>query len=239
MSKRCALTAAAALLVAAAPATSQVITSPYDFVERGIGFYGYGTYIFADRGTIGTGPGSGPAAGVGFAIRVTGPFTFDSRVALFPTSRTVYDRDDAEIPPEQIREDPMVGLVEEGTADLTLLLTDASLRFDITGPRTWNNIQPYALLGLGGAFSVAADHSPEEEIRDDVDLRVRFRTGFTGHVGVGAEWFLGQRHTIRLDARNLFWRLHVPPGFITPARLIDDREWTQAFNLSLGASFRL
>lgn len=238
MLKRCFFVTATAVLAGAVPVTAQTITSPYDFIERGRGFFAYGTYVHTDRGVIDIGPGPGPAAGVGFAIRLSGPFTFDSRIAYFPTSRRVYDARDAQHDPDAIREDPMVGLVEVGTADLSLLMTDVSARFDITGPRTWNNIQPYALLGLGGVFRISADHAAEELIREDIDLRVRFRNGFTGHVGAGFEYFLSSNFALRLDARNLFWRLHVPTGFITPDRVIDDREWVQAANFSLGAAYR-
>jgi hypothetical protein len=236
--KRCLLITATAVLAAAVPATAQTITSPYDFVDRRQGLFAYATYVFTDRGTIEIGPHSGPGAGIGYTIRVSGPFAFDTRIAVLPTSRTVFDRRDAAHDPDAIREDPTVGLVEVGTADLSLLMADASLRFDITGPRTWNNIQPYALIGLGGIFRFAAEHEAEEEVRQDVDLRVRFRNGFTGHFGGGAEYFLSDRFTVRLDARNMFWRLHVPSGFITSARVIDDREWVQAANLSLGVGFR-
>jgi opacity protein-like surface antigen len=236
--KRCFLITAAAVLAGAASAAAQNIVSPYAFVERSQGVFAYATYVFTDRGTIEIGPHSGPAAGIGYAIRVSGPFTLDSRLAFFPTSRTVFNLEAAPGDPDAIREDPMVGLEEVGTADLSLLLADLSLRFDITGPRTWNNIQPYALLGLGGVFRAAAEHAAEEFIREDIDLRVRFRNGFTGHVGAGLEYYLSPRATLRLDARNLFWRLHVPAGFITPDRVIDDREWVQVPNLSVGASFR-
>jgi hypothetical protein len=236
--KRCFLVTAAAVLTAAAPAAAQTITSPYEFVERRQGLFAYGTYVLTDRGTIEIGPHSGPAAGIGYAIRLSGPFTFDARIAFFPTSRTVFDRNDVGQDPDAIRDDPMVGLEEVGSADLSLLLTDASLRFDITGPRTWRNIQPYALLGAGGVFRTTAEHEAEELIRDDVDLRVRFRNGFTGHFGGGVEYFLSPQLTVRLDARNMFWRLHVPAGFITPDRVIDDREWVQAANLSVGLGLR-
>jgi opacity protein-like surface antigen len=236
--KRCILVTAAAVLTAAAPAAAQTITSPYQFVDRGQGLFAYVGYVVTDRGTIQTGPDSGATVGIGYSIRVSGPFAFDARIAYLPTSRTVYDRQDAGLDPEAIRADPRVGLVERGTADLSLLLTDASLRFDITGPRTWNKIQPYALLGLGGAFRMAAEHEAEEDIRTDVDLRVRFRNGFTGHFGGGLEYHMTPRATVRLDARNVLLRLQVPSGFITPARVIDDREWVQSANLSVGLGFR-
>lgn len=229
---------AATLIVAAAsPVAAQQIRSPYDFVDRGQSLHVFATHVSTDRGTIGIGPHSAPALGVGYGIRVTGPFTFDSRIALMPTSRTVFSVDPG-ADPDLVREDPMVGLVDEGEADLTLLMADLSLRFDLTGPRTWNRLQPYALLGAGAIFRMAAEHAAEEEAEIGPDLRVRFRNGVTGHVGGGVEWHLADRFSVRFDARGMFWRLHVPTGFISAARVIDDRQWVQSGHLSVGGAFR-
>lgn len=227
-----------AVLSPAPPLAAQAVQSPYDFVERSQGFYGYATYVAADRGVIGTGPGGGPAVGIGYSLRVSGPFTLDARVAHLWASRTVYDLADPQPAPEVVAADPMAGLIEVGDADISLLLTDASLRFDVTGPRTWNNLQPFALIGAGGVFQTSADHSIEEEEDIGSALRVRFRSAATGHIGAGVEWYVTQRFTVRAEARNLFWRLHVPSGFITTARVIDDREWVQTGHFSVGAGFR-
>ncbi len=231
------IAAAAAFLLSMGRVEAQTITSPYDFVERGQSIRAHVTYVTPDRGIIGTGPGSGVAVGVGHTLRVSGPFTLDTRLSYLPTNRTVYTVDD-QADPDQIALDPMVGLVELGTADLSLALVDASLRFDVTGPRTWNRLQPFALLGGGAVFRLSADHSAEEDLRDDLDLRVRFRNGLTGHIGAGVEIHLSPRLSMRLDARSLFWRLHVPTGFITPARVIDDREWTRTGHLGVAAAWR-
>jgi hypothetical protein len=228
---------AAAVLAAAGPAAAQSVGSPYDFVRTSHGLHAYATYVFTDRGTIGTGPHSAPALGLGYGIRISGPFAFDSRIAFMPTSRTVFTVD-PEADPDAVREDPTVGLEEIGTADLSLLLADVSLRFNITGPRTWNNLQPYALLGAGAVVGLAADHAAEEGLPEDADLRVRFSNGVTGHFGGGVEWHIADRFTIRFDARDVLWRLHVPTGFITTARVIDDRQWVQTAHLSIGAGYR-
>jgi hypothetical protein len=236
--KRFFLFTAAAALSVAPPAAAQTITSPYEFVERRQGLFAYGTHVLTDRGTIKVGPHSATGAGLGYAIRLSGPFTFDTRLAVLPTRRTVYDRRDDQHDPEAIAQDPMVGLVEVGTADLSLLLADVSLRFDITGPRTWYKIQPYALLGAGGVFPFAAEHDAEAALPAESDLRVRFSNGVTGHFGGGLEYFLTDRLTGRLDARNVLWRLNIPSGFITSARVIDDREWLMTAHLSLGLGYR-
>lgn len=217
---------------------AQGITSPYEFVDGRHSAHAYATYVFTDRGVLDLGPESGYAAGIGYGIRVSGPFNFDTRIAFLPTRRTIFDLAAEQPDTAAVRDDPRAGLEAIGTASLSLLLADASLRFDITGPRTWYRLQPYALIGAGAVFRLAEDRSEEEGLPTDVDLRVRFRNGVTGHVGAGVEWHATDRLTVRLDARDVLWRLHVPEGFITGGRVIDDREWVQTAHLSAGLALR-
>lgn len=241
MIKRSALAVLAVAVVAvagltASPAASQEITSPYEFVDHSMALWGFGSAVFADRGTIDVGPGSGYAAGLGFTVRISGPFNFDARAAYVPTDRRVYNVVAADS--AAVREDPMVGLEQVGTADVSLLLLDASLRFDVTGPRTWHRLQPYILLGAGAALRMASDNGAEEALPDDSDLRVRFENGFTGHVGAGVEAYLSDRLSLRADARDVLWKVHVPAGFLVDGRVIDDEEWVQTAHLGLGLAFR-
>ncbi len=235
--KRSVFVALAAMALGAAPAASQTIQSPYDFVDRSMSLWAFGSAVFTDRGPIEIGPGSGYAAGIGYSVRVSGPFNFDARAAFLPTSRKVF-----EVVPTAdtaaVREDPMVGLNQIGTADLSLLLVDASLRFDITGPRTWNRLQPYALIGAGAALRVSSDDAIEEELPEESDLAVRFKNGFTGHVGAGVEWYATDRFSVRLDARDILWKIHVPDGFFTDTRIVDADQWVQTGHASLGLAFR-
>ena len=235
MIRRSILTAAV-LYAAAAPAAGQGIDSPYDFVETSQAFRVFGGAVLTDRGVIDTGPGSSYGLGAGYTIRISGPFNFDARVVYIPTDRRVFNLSaDSAV----AGDDPRVGLEEIGTADLSLMLIDAALRFDLTGPRTWHRIQPYALIGVGAAFAVAADNTAEESLPTDIDLRVRFKNGITGHIGVGAELHLARRFTVTVEARDLLWKVHVPDGFRDPARVIDDSEWVQTGHFNLGLAYRL
>lgn len=236
MIKRSALAVLAAAGLTASPAASQQITSPYDFVEHSMALWGFGSAVFTDRGTVDLGPGSGYAGGLGFTVRISGPFNFDARAAFIPTDRRVYDVETADS--AAVREDPMVGLEEIGTADLSLLVLDASLRFDITGPRTWHRLQPFVLIGAGAALRMASSNEAEEALAEDSDLRVRFQNGFTGHVGAGVEAYLSDRLSLRADARDVLWKVHVPQGFLVDGRIIDDEEWVQTAHLNLGLAFR-
>jgi hypothetical protein len=229
--------ALAALLFTAAPGSAQRITSPYDFVEESQGLRAFGGYVLTDRGTLDTGPGSSYAAGLGYTLRISGPFNLDARVAYMPTDRRVYDTEPTDS--AVLADDPTAGLVEVGTADLSLLLADASLRFDLTGARTWHRIQPYALLGVGGVFRVASDNAAEDLLSADAgERRVRFRNGVTGHVGAGFELHMSDRFTVLFDARDLLWKLHHPNGFREPGRVISSDEWVQTAHLSLGLVLR-
>lgn len=234
MIKRYALILVAALAVTAAPAASQGITSPYDFVEHSMSVWAFGSAVFTDRGPLDLGPGSGYAAGVGFTVRISGPFNVDARAAFLPTSRRVYDVESADT--ALVRTDPMVGLEQIGTADVSILLLDTSLRFDVTGPRTWHRLQPYFLMGAGAALRVASDNAAEEPLSED--LHVRFENGVTGHVGAGVEWYLTDRFSVRADARDILWKIHVPEGFFVDRRVVSEEEWAQTAHLSLGAAFR-
>lgn len=239
--KRYATAAVAALAVTAAvtpaPAASQGITSPYDFVESSMGIWAFGSAVLTDRGTLDIGPGSGYAAGLGYTIRVSGPFNFDARAAYMPTSRRVFNVLSADS--AEVREDPRVGLEQLGTADLDLLLLDTSLRFDLTGPRTWNQLQPYAVVGAGVALRIRSDEGAEELLpEDNDDLRVEFESGVTGHAGAGVEWYVSDRFSVRADARDLFWKIHVPRGFFVDGRVVAEEQWVQTAHLSLGAVYR-
>jgi opacity protein-like surface antigen len=217
---------------------AQGIDSPYRFVEHSQGLYGFGANILTDQGSLNTGPASGIAFGAGYNVRISGPFNFSARVTYLPTERTVYDDESTLADSVALRQDPTYGLVEIGTADVTLLLLDASLRFDITGPRTWHRIQPFVLLGVGGALSVSSNNAAEETLPSDRELRVRFGNGFTGHVGAGVEVHLSDRLTLQADARDLLWKLKIPQGFLLTGRVISRDDWVQTAHFSLGLKFR-
>ena len=223
-------------MAVADPGAAQSIRSPYDFVESPRAFYLYGTYVATDRGVIDVGPGSGTGFGLGYTMRISGPFNLDARLTHLPTDRRVYLTTEADS--ATLRENPRAGLEELGTADVSLTLVDVAIRFDITGPRTWHNLQPYVLLGAGGVFRTSTSNEVEQGLPTDVDLRVRFENGVTGQLGAGVEWHLGDRFGLRMEARDLLWQVDVPSGFLQPGRVIDDSEWVQTAHLSLGLSYR-
>lgn len=209
----------------AAPATAQAITSPYRFLDRGQSIGPFAGYISAGKGSVGFGASSGPLFGARYGIRITGPFTLEAEVGYFPTTRAVLDTVPADTTVEVV-----------GEADLALALAWAALRFNLTGPRTFHGVQPFLLFGGGAAIDIAGDAAAEEDLAADV--RFDFGTSFAGELGAGIEWFLSPSAALRLDGRNVLWRLKTPLPFLQGDRslVFPDREWVQNFQVSAGIS---
>ena len=215
------------LLALATPgADAQEIDSPYRFVDPGQQINAFVGLIETQRGSLDLGPESAMAYGLRYGLRLTGPFSIEGAAAVFPTSRIVQDT--------AIVDGDTIVRATDIEADLTLGLVTADLRFDITGPRTWHRIMPFALLGVGAAFTVSSDDAADADL--DSGLRYDFGTRLVGELGAGVEWFPLEQVTVRLDARNMLWKIEAPLGLRTLDAPIE--EWVQNFLLSAGVSFR-
>ena len=221
---------AAALLIglATTDASAQQIESPYRFVDEGQQAGFFVGQVFTDPGTLDLGPESGPAVGLRYGIRLSGPFSLEAAAMVLSTTRAVQD---TFVVGTDTTWGPAAG---SPTPDLTLGIALADLRFDITGPRTWHRLMPFAVLGIGAAFVVSEDD--EQDLDLDPDLRFRMGTRLVGDLGVGVEWFPLDRLVVRFDARNLLWQIDAPTGMQTLDAPLE--EWVQNFLLSAGVSFR-
>lgn len=209
----------------AQPLTAQVITSPYKFVEEGQTLSLFSSALFTGRGTADLGPGSGYVYGLRYGIRpARGPVELEAQAGLFSSHRTIFG----------LSNEQRIALVE---ADMSLLLLDAGMRFNFSGPRTFHNLKPFAIVGGGGLIQLQSDRPPEEEALSS-DLRYRYGTRFAGHIGGGVEWFAVELWTVRLDLRNMLWQVEAPDGFLIADPALPTSEWTQNFFLSLGIGRR-
>ncbi|MEX2583403.1 MAG: hypothetical protein WD766_09015, partial [Gemmatimonadota bacterium] len=123
-------------------------------------------------------------------------------------------------------------LVSLGESDMSLVITEANLRFSLTGRRTWRGFAPFGLLGGG----LAADIAGTDEIEAAVapDQRFEFGPAFAGTVGLGSDFFLTERFSLRIEARDHLWRLTQPGGLTeTGAR---ENEWANNVGLTLGGA---
>ncbi len=217
------------LLVCASSTRAQTIPSPYRYVDERQSISVFGGYLATDAGRLDLGPESSPLFGARYSIRLGGPFDAEARATFIPTTRTVWDTT------------AVAGeLLEVGEADLSLALLEGSLRFNLTGPRTYRGFMPYFLAGGGVALTVSDDEALENEAEIGARVRFDFGTRFAGHVGAGIEWFVTRRLALRAEARDVFWRLPTPPGladFLDEVQSVPDSEWVQNFEFSLGAAF--
>jgi hypothetical protein len=217
------------LAIGGTGASAQNIDSPYRFVDTNQAGGVYAGYLFAGRGSLGLGPDKGLMYGVRYDLAVGGgPFAIEGDIGYFSSIRTVYDT---------VAGDTTRAII--GESDFATLMLGAAIRFNITGSRTYHGFQPYALFGAGFAFDLSSATAQEEELPGNV--RFDFGNSFMGMLGGGAEIFLGDRYSLRLDARNILWKLETPEAFLLSADqalLLPADEWSQNFSLNVGFAIR-
>lgn len=213
--------------VLAQPASAQRIDSPYRFLDHSQFLGGFGGYTWLSDGRIGLGPEPAPLLGVGWSIRVSGPFAVALDIGYMPTTRVV--RDTAFVAADSTFQ-------QTGESDVRLVTAMANLRFNLTGARTWHGVQPFALLGAGAAVDFGGGSAADLALQPN--MRFDMGTSFAGQLGAGIDWFPSSRVSIRLDARNMLWKLDVPEAFrLTDAgRELPGSEWEQNFALAAGLS---
>lgn len=214
-----------AVVVAAMPAHAQHIASPYKFIDASQELGAYWARINADKGAAGLGSESGNAYGVRYGLRLSGPLMIDVDAMYFPTHVAVLDTTVTDSAYTQL-----------GTASQPLVVTTASVRFNLTGPRTWHGLWPYVAFGIGAAIETSKDKGAIDQA--PIDARYTFGTSFAGVLGAGLEFFPAEHVSLRFDARNLLWKVKTPAALIRGrlgATLPAD-EWLHNGALSAGVS---
>jgi hypothetical protein len=225
--RRSVLLSLAGLLAAQMSAHAQSIPSSYRFIDQSQGAGLFAGYISTTKGTVGLGPKAGPTAGARYSIRVSGPFTLELDGSYFTSKRPVLDTtlvDSAR--------------VVVGEADFSLLMGNVGLRFNLTGPRTWHGIQPFALFGGGMAADLSGTSADDEKVT--AEARFDFGTSFAGQLGGGIEWFPSDQLTFRVDARNVLWKIKAPLALVSDSfgGALPASEWAQNGWFTVGLTLR-
>lgn len=222
------LTLATALAIHTADAAAQNLDSPYRFLDHKQFGGVFAGYLQPSEGRIGGGPTAAPLFGASWGIGVSGPFVFTVELAVAPTSRVV--RDTAFVAADST-------WAELGEADMTMAIGMANMRFNITGARTWNGLQPFMLLGAGIVRDMSGADDIEAELPEN--LRFDYGTSFAGQLGAGIDWFPSSRLSARLDARNMLWKLGVPDAFVLTenGRTLPRSQWEQNLVATAGLFF--
>lgn len=227
MNRRICLFVLLAVLMPAA-ASAQRIDSPYRFIEPGQSLGFFGGYVSTGQNPLELGPASAALFGARYSIRISGPFKAEATIGFMPTTRDAFAVDTLS-GDEQNR----AFLVE---ADAPMLSAAAALRFDLTGARTWNRLQPFLLAGGGVVVDISSLTEEEKEL--PVDDRYDFGTSFAGELGAGVELYLTDRFSLRVDVRDAFWKLPTPAGFVNavPRGELSEDEWVSNWVMSAGIS---
>lgn len=211
------------LLAVQGPLAAQQIRSPYRFIDETQSLGVFGGYLTTRPGTPEVGPQDLAVFGVRYNLRFTGPLSGEASLGFASGNRQVL-REDADTPGFQ--------LVSVGEATMNLLVAEAGLRFHLTGPRAWRGLAPY-VVGTGG---LAADLSGQGELDADVPEAQRFDFGpsFAVGLGAGTDWFLTERLSLRIEARNHTLRLSIPAG-LTETQAATT-QWTNNLGFTLGTA---
>jgi hypothetical protein len=201
---------------------AQEIRSPYRYIDETNAVGGFVGFFIGEPGNPGVGPHSGIMFGARYTTRFSGPLSGEINLSLVPTEREIIAFDtiaDVIVPTGQMV-DMNVGLLEGG------------LRFHLTGPRAWNGMAPFVILTGGIASNLSGASAADATL--PADQRFRMGQSFTVGFGGGTDVFVGERFSLRLEARDHILRLRIPAGLTEGQRA--ESMWTNNFGLSLGAA---
>lgn len=218
--------AALAALLLPLGAVAQSISSPYRHVDTRHDAGVIVGLMQENRGELELGPGGGVFAGLRYGIQLGGPFVFEVQSFLLPTDRKVFR-------PTQD------GVEYLGDTDALVGAIEGRIRFNLTGPRSWNHLVPFVLAGGGMVGNFYGRSSLEEEF----EARQRFTLGpsFLGTLGGGAQWLPTERLILRVEGNMNLWKLGTPRDFFLQAGegvSIPEQEWPAVGALVFGGSFR-
>jgi hypothetical protein len=229
MRRRQILGAFAVAIVAAPTAAAQVghtpEASPYaDLVYRHdvTTFTGY---LNTRRDPAGVAPRSGPLAGMRYALHLSGPAYFTTRVAYGRSERTVLD------PLE-----PATSRVVIPAAKVSLLMADAGVALGLTGFKSWNRLVPEVNGGVG----FVSDFRTHGDVGG-----FSFGTRFALTLGAGVRYVPGGRFQLRADVTDNLYRIAYPDSYYRTASdgttIVEPTQqkafWTHNPSITLGVSY--
>jgi hypothetical protein len=200
----------------AAPLAAQVghdpAHSPYRDITHAKTITAFFGDIGGDGGKIGVGPKNGHAYGIRAELRLSGPVTFGVTFAKAKLERFVVSAEDSV-------DNRVDGPVEQ---DMTFL--EGGLQLNLTGRKSWNRLAPF--IGMAIGYVHGADLDQEVEA-DSSGYRFGGKLYFTPSAGVNIH--LNSVVAIRLEARQMFWKLSYPLSYTgEPAAQPGDDEHSNA-----------
>lgn len=227
------------LFAVTAPLTAQVghdpASSPYRDIPNGRSL----TFLVGDvggnGGKVGVGPHNGRSYGGRLDLRISGPVQFGLGFSQANLERLVVSADDS------------VARRTTGPFTQTLTMIEASLQFNITGRKSWHRLAPYASGTLGWAHGSSLPASASAD-----SSGYKFGSKIYLAPAIGVRIIITNNVQLRLDARQLFWKLKYPlsytqdplaepspNGDLANAVLPDGKreQWSGARELRVGLGF--
>jgi hypothetical protein len=227
-----------AVCVCAAPLRAQVGhppgSSPYRDIAHGKSFTALIGDVGGDGGRIGVGPHDGRSYGLRFDVRLSAPVQIGFSVARANLKRLVVSAADS------------VATRTKGPVDQDLTMIEASLQLNLTGRKTWHRLAPF----IGGSLGWAHGSSLPSSVPDSSGYK--FGSKFYLVPGAGVRVFISNSLVLRLEARQLFWKLSYPLAYTLepaaqpstdpnkPNAVLPDgkrSEWTGGTELRAGLGF--
>lgn len=190
-----------------------------------------GGYSWGSGGKVNIGPGDGLVYGARGDIHLAGPGTVHMGVNFGSFERLLLDPRLA--PDERVL----------GTASQTVLMADVGLNLVLTGQKSWYGFAPFigASMGIAIGGDVPADSLSGYE----------FNTKFIVTPAIGFRWHPVSRIALRVEFRDVLWKLSYPDVFFDPPTEDPDippildpdfnktTDWTHnpSLYLSLGVAF--
>jgi hypothetical protein len=208
--------------------------SPYRDILHGSGWTFMAGQVGGDGGPMQLSPNSGMSYGVRFDARFSGLLQGFVGLEYMGLERMVLHPDDS------------VVNRFSGPIDAPVWIPAIGLQVNLTGPKTWRHIAPFAAFTFGAAIGETA---PEDTTKFD------FGTKLLLAPSGGARIFIGQRIHMRVEAIWYMWKMKYPDNWLTepseqpsepgepstaPIKEIEDLEdWvtTPSLRLGLGIAF--
>ncbi|HTK56337.1 MAG TPA: hypothetical protein VL295_05895, partial [Gemmatimonadales bacterium] len=129
----------------------------------------------------------------------------------------------------------------DGPVDQTVWTPEIGLQLNITGPKSWHHLAPYASVGLGAAVGEGVAQDTSE---------FKFGTKLLLTPAAGVRVMLGPRVNLRVEGMFYYWKMKYPqlwriapskeptaPPPVTTADGLDDWIPTPSLRVGFGLAF--
>ncbi len=171
-------------------------SSPYRDLPEKYMFALTGGYSWGSGGKVKVGPGEGSVFGARGDIHLAGPGSVQVGLNVGSFDRLLLD-------PKQGPDERVLGWARQ-----SVVMADAGLNLVFTGQKTWYGLAPYLGLSLG----VAIGGDVPADSLSGYDFNIKFMVG----PGIGLRWHPVRRIGLRVEFRDVLWKLSYPELFFLP-----------------------